>query len=421
MPQETDLKNLPLQEAMLPGSSVKVVESEEGKPKILEVCLIKSGWSMNGYFYPDSVVEQIAEAIKERNKLYLDHQDYWESSPSRSAKDWAATATESWYKEGKAFAQVEMTSNPATHWLYDEAVKDPKSVGASIDAIVRAKPYEPPEDEKLDSDEMMNRRYVVEELKFLNSVDFVTYASAGGEVEKVLASFRGQNGTSALTEALTKVLEQFTQKNAPPVVTTSSKESEEIEETEEEEDKPKNQNTNRKESTMADPTKKEEPTLTIKSLESDHPELYTQLVEKVTKSAKEEFEAASTTAETINTLESEVKSLKDEKKTLEEERDQLKTKVDTFEAKEAAVAKRDKVNGFIKEAELADEFVSEVFVKDLMKLEKDEDIQERIQDRKNLVEGQTETIEGNGPRKTKESETATEQPDDDALVKGIKG
>lgn len=418
MPQETDLKNLPLQEAMLPGSSVKVIESEEGKPKILEVVLIKSGWSKNGYFYPDEVVEQIAEAIKERNKLYLDHQNYWENSPSRSAKDWAATATESWYKGGKAYATVEMTSNPATHWIYDEAVKDPKSVGASIDAIVKAKPYEPPEEEKLDSDEHMNRRYVVEELKFLNSVDFVTYASAGGEVEKVLASFRGNNGTSALTEALTKVLEQFAKTNAQPAVPDST---EVTKEAEEEEDKPKNTNTNRKESNMADPTKKEEPTLTIKSLESDHPELYTQLVEKVRKSAKEEFEAASETAETINTLESTVDTLKGEKKALEEERDALKTKVDTYEAKEAAAAKRTKVSDFIKEAELADEFVSEVFIKDLMKLEKDEEIKERIQDRKHLVEGVADPIEGNGNRATKESESASEEVSDDDLVKGIKG
>lgn len=403
--QKIDLNRFPITEQMPPGVGVKVLETEEGQPKRLEVTLIEAGWSLNGFFYPDKVVEDISKAIIERNKLYLDHNDGFFSSPSRSFRDWAATAYDSRFKEGRAIADVEMTSNPETQWIYEEAIKSPESIGASIDAFVKVKEYDPEEEgENLTSEEKMNRRFVVEELVFLNSVDFVVYAGAKGKVNKVLASLGVQNIADfqhrfiETIDTLNVQLEQLNQQNNNP---------------------------NRKEPDMPEENKDtpgQKPTLTLESLKSDYPELVSAIETAAKNSAEKELEAASKAEEEIQGLKDTIKAKEAEIDALTKEKDNLTSKVDDFEAKEAATEKRKKVDQLIKESELSDEFVTETFINDLMKFEKEEDMKTRIEERVNLVQSATTGVTGNGERPIKEtSGSEVEEPDDDALVASIKG
>ena len=103
----------------------------------------------------------------------------------------------------------------------------------------------------------------------------------------------------------------------------------------------------------------------------------------------------------------------------------LTSKVDDYEVKEKAEAKRAAVNQAITNSKLDPDFVSEVFIEDLMKLDDEEQIQARIKDRLELVESATGEVSGNGTRVSEDSVDDEEQGDipvfdTDALVKSMK-
>ena len=55
--------------------SVQILKEKEGKKRIA-VKLIEEGWSKNGYYYSPQVAESIADHIKTRPQMYMDHSFY---------------------------------------------------------------------------------------------------------------------------------------------------------------------------------------------------------------------------------------------------------------------------------------------------------------------------------------------------------
>jgi len=391
------------------GVGVKVLEADKASNvKKLEVKLIQQGWSKNGFYYSKEVAESVADLIKQRRKMYMDH-DMW-SGPSRSWKDVTAMVTDAYAQDGASYAIVEMVGNPNTEWLYDIAKRYEGEVGASIDARVKVREANPEKDPGITSENAMRRKYVVEEIVFLNSTDFVTYASAGGEVTDILASMNEQNTKKYTPEKIVASLEELTQK------------VEKLNQTENKE----NQNMDLTKAKLLSEHKD-----LVESLRSDFKaelakdtEFMNSVKESVRKELEQEYVEQTESEKKINDLKDQVKTLESENKTLEEERDTLKVKVDEYQTKEAMAAKRDTIDKLIKEAELPEEAISDIFKQDLMKLKEEEDIKSRIKDRKALIGAQEAQIKGNGRRKegdTKDhQESETVVVNDDDLVSSIK-
>jgi hypothetical protein len=366
--------------------SVRAIEdSKDGKQK-LAVKLIEEGWSKNGYYYSKEVAESVADHIKDRPQMYMDHS--MGIMMGRSFKDLVAIATESYKKDGSAYAVVEMVDNPSTAWLYDLAQKFPGQVGASIDA--RAKVKEAEESQEGDSSKE-NQKYVVEEIVFLNSVDFVTYPSAGGGVVEVMASQIADEATRKLSHLMEEFKNEVANLKIP------------------------------KEDTQMEEKTKVTDKMTKEAFLEDYPEIAEELRQdyKVDSDAKTETDAS------VKELEDKVEGLE---KKLEEAADanaELTSKVDDYEVKERAKAKKAAVNQAITDSKLDPDFVSEVFIEDLMKLDDEEQIQARIKDRLELVESATGEVSGNGTRVSEDSVDDKEQGDTlvfdtDALVKSMK-
>jgi len=359
--------------------SVKVRETKDPNKKEMVVKLIETGLSKNGFYYSKDVAESVADLIQERPQMYMDHSMNFFGGGARSFNDLVAVATESYKKDGAAYAIVEVVDNPATSWLYELAKDHEGLVGASIDARAKIREAEKKDgllwgEEDFDPETSTKQKFVVEELAFLNSVDFVTYPSAGGKVVELMAS--------QITDEAAKKLSQLMEGFKNEMSNLITKETEE--------------------SHMAN----SEVTLTKESFKVDYPDLFEQIREEVVADVEfsSEFDAK------ISTLE---KSKEDLEKKLEETssaNDELRIKLDEFEIKEKIEAKSKKVKGLIEEHELADNFISEVFIEDLMKLEDEEAIVSRIKDRKSLVETQAGEVTGNGQRQAKESTEVEEDP-----------
>jgi len=384
-------------------------EKKDKKVKRMEVKLIAEGWSKNGYYYSKEVAESVASLINSqgRRKMYIDHQDMFFSSPSRKLKEFAAVIVEAYARDGASYAIVESTGNPMTDWIFDFAERHPKEVGASIDARAKVKEVDEPEDEE---EKRTKDRWIVQELTFLNSVDFVSYASAGGEVVTALAQ-----------EAL-QIMESYIEQNKELISSYSNKielgglteqNTKEGQEPKTKSSKSKPE-TNNKESAM------ETNKVTLESLKTEHPDILNSLREEITKEIQAGFNAEKETKD----LKQKVSDLEGQVKTLESEKDALQTKVDEYQVKETITQRRSRIAELIKEQELPEEAVTETFKKDLEKFEKEEDIIERIKDRKVLIASASGEVTGNGQRQTQESEEngggTSSELTDDAIVQGIK-
>jgi len=380
---------------MIPQDYVEIKESltvhameEEGGKKRLSVKLINEGWSKNGYYYSKDVAESIADHIKERPQMYMDH-DTFGSMMGRSFKDLVAVAVDSYKDKGAAFAVVEMVDNPQTGWLFDLAKQFPGQVGASIDARAKVKEYEQdPEEGEAKTDE--RQKYVVEEIVFLNSVDFVTYPAAGGGVVEVMASQIADEATRKFSSVMEEFRNQVANLKSPTEDTS-----------------------------MEEKTKVTE--MTKDALLAEYPEI----AETIRKEIKADFEAKAEEESSIHEWEAKVEDLEKMLEEATKANDSLKTELDEYRVKEVAKAKRKKVEDAITNSNLDPAFVSEVFIEDLMKLNDEKEIQDRLNDRLELVESATGEVSGNGVRTTEGSVEVEEQAeahvfDVEELVKSIK-
>ena len=174
----------------LDSISLQEAKFSEGKDgtKLLEVTIVREGWSKNGNYWTKESLPSVVDSLLRRPKLFADHEEDAEKRRTgRRVREWAANAVSAKVIEGeegqpdRVDAVIEMTDNPGTLWIYKEAQKDASRVQLSVDGSCRVK-----------NDvvrEGKTGREVLE-MKRMASTDFVTYASAGGEVRRVAASER---------------------------------------------------------------------------------------------------------------------------------------------------------------------------------------------------------------------------------------
>ena len=395
---------LPTSDRVKETLEVRAIESKKDGKKTMAVKLIREGWSKNGYHYSKEVAESVADHIMKRPQMYMDHSQGMMAG--RSFKDLVAVAKDSYKKDGAAYAVVEMVDNPATSWLYELAKRFPGQVGASIDARAKIKPYEAKEGEE---EAKANQKYVVEEIVFLNSVDFVTYPSAGGGVVEILASQVMDDATAKLNQ----LMESYGNEVAKLVNNKQTAEDSKMSE---------------------DNNKTVE--FTKESFSAQYPTLFEEIRLEAQKEVENSIADAEAQATKVAEEEAKVKELEAKLEEASKEANELRTKVDEFELKEQVAAKRNEVQKAIEDSGLDSKHVSEVFVADLMKVEGEEEVAARIADRKQLVESVSGDVTGNGNRvsedeaneevepeaeEVKEEEApATPSFDLDSLVKSMK-
>lgn len=170
-----------------------VVSLQEGsidkENRTADIVALAEGWSANGAFYDKSTAESMASLLSSRKKIFCNHTD--EKKFGRDVLVWAATVQESIGKDGKAFAKIRFTDNPASAWLFEEAKQNPEEVQFSIDAIARVHEGKAPDGKE---------GIIVDKFIRLNSLDIVDYAAAGGVVQRTYAS-KGESELSIIKEA----------------------------------------------------------------------------------------------------------------------------------------------------------------------------------------------------------------------------
>jgi hypothetical protein len=141
--------------------------------------VIKPGWSKNNRYYPADMLKKSAP-IFEGAKMFVNHATEKEATarPEGNLHDWVANVTKVWPEADgtlRATAKVIDPQFKAKLALLGESKMLP-TMGVSIRAIGTAKPGEA-EGRKGD---------VVESLTKAASIDFVTFAGAGGQVENLI-------------------------------------------------------------------------------------------------------------------------------------------------------------------------------------------------------------------------------------------
>ena len=144
----------------------------------LSITVIKPGWSKNNRYYPAEVLKNSAN-IFEGAKMFVDHATETENKqrPEGSVKDWVGTITT---VKAEADGTLKATAN-----IHDESFKtnltnlkkagNLSQMGVSIRAIGHPR-----------LGEAEGRKGpIVESLTYCKSVDFVTFAGAGGQVESM--------------------------------------------------------------------------------------------------------------------------------------------------------------------------------------------------------------------------------------------
>lgn len=166
--------------AFEPGVSKKVellCESFGDKGEIT-FTVIKPGWSKNNRYYSPTLLKSSAN-IFEGAKMFADHATDKESSarPEGSVNNWVANITKVWSESDgtvRATAKVIDPQFKAKLGLLGES-NLLNTMGVSIRAMGEAK----------DGEAEGRKGKIIESLKAARSVDFVTFAGAGGQVENL--------------------------------------------------------------------------------------------------------------------------------------------------------------------------------------------------------------------------------------------
>jgi hypothetical protein len=151
-----------------------------------------------GRYYPADVLKRDYN-IFEGAKMFTDHQTDAESRvrPEGSLKDWVGSIKKVWAESDGTIRANAAIIDPPFKAKLEELAKNNmlKDMGVSIRAIGEARK------EKVEG---VETNYVESLLK-ARSVDFVTYAGAGGQVEALMTESDGENDVDLMSEAQLRV------------------------------------------------------------------------------------------------------------------------------------------------------------------------------------------------------------------------
>lgn len=158
---------------------VELLSESFGDKGEITFTVIKPGWSKNNRYYPASLLKTSAN-IFEGAKMFMNHATDKDvaARPEGDLRDWVANVTKVWPESDgtlKATAKVIDPQFKAKLALLGES-QMLNTMGVSIRAMGASKPGEAEG----------RKGSVVESLLAARSVDFVTFAGAGGAVESLI-------------------------------------------------------------------------------------------------------------------------------------------------------------------------------------------------------------------------------------------
>jgi len=160
-----------LRENRCGGISMAGFEESERGGLVNEITVIEKGWSLNGHFYGDKAIDQIAEAANDMVVGYLNHGETF----SRDPREWAIT-TESGRREADAVrSKIHIFAHPDGDFIkeriaYAKQHKADHLFGVSIDAFAQV----------IEGEADGREGQLVENIIRLNSVDIVMEPAAKG-------------------------------------------------------------------------------------------------------------------------------------------------------------------------------------------------------------------------------------------------
>lgn len=433
-----------------------LVEAEiDEKNRNVLIKVIEQGWSKNGNYYDNKIVESFTGHLLEKKKMYANHLRIQNQADyiGRDIHDWAAQISESYYKDGATYAKIHVFESE--EWLFERIRKCPEEIGVSIDARAMIREG---------TIEGKTGRIVQEIIKF-NSADFVLNAAAKGKVLRLVAGMpddlkdvddpniiyeaiksmgefvnseykkfsrltdgfysylwylMGQLDRSNVSEddmkkALNKGFNDFKKEMLnldfakvymyEAIQEHGKDKIDEILKELSESNDNKNVNNNIKKN-----IEEGETVMDMNQLKKDSPELVKQLKDEFVKEMEKDGE--------LVTVKEENKQLKDSAKTVETDMAKLKTENDEFKVAEKVVEKGKLVDKKLEESKIGKDYITDEFRATLMGLTETEDIDKNIKDRKDLIAKASGDGKIKGVGETKEKGTK-EVKDPDAKDEGI--
>jgi hypothetical protein len=404
----------------------EAVVDEQSRNVLIKV--IEKGWSNNGNYYDEKIVESFVGHLLEKKKMYTNHLlrqnqgDYI----GRDMRDWSAQISEAYTENGATYAKIHVFESD--EWLLERIRKCPEEVGVSIDA--RAMIQEGTADGK-------SGRLVKEIIKF-NSADFVLNPAAKGRAMRLVAGvpdnldvedpmvvfealksmdeyvnseykkfyrltsgftnylwhLMGEMDRSNVSEddmkkALNKGFNDFkkemmnldfakvyvyeaVQEHGKDAVSNIIKEisdNDEFISGDKKGVKESNKELNNNE--------EGEIVMDINQLKKDHPDLVTVLEAEFTKKLEKDGE--------LTTVKEENKQLKEDAKTVDVEMVKLRKENDDYKVKEQVAEKKGMVEKKLSESKISKEYITDKFRETLMGLKEAKDVDAHIKEREELI------------------------------------
>jgi len=435
------------EEVEAPFSAVTEAGIDTDNHMLSGVCIFGTKKSKNNRIYTNKAVESLA-SLTEGAKCYVDHPTHDELKQrdgTRSIKDWIGVFESSRRQGDKVFANLRCRE-AYFDLLKDVALLQPKGVGMSINARV-----------KVFADEKGMES--VEDIDFLKSADLVSSAACTSSIwEGLQEKVEEENNKPEQRERLVIVPEAvernvellFVQEGIIQDKLNNDKIRSEINDIAYTANRlienivydEKLSITDKKKKVIAvfddlskevkkrvsgikeskDYYEEEDEEMDLNKLKTEHQDLVEAIIaeyketEEVKSMKADLSEAQDQLKAKDETIETQTKQIEELKK----ENTDLKTRMDEIELQEKVSEKKDLMNRLIKEAQLKDEYVSDIFMANLMALEEykndeeeavtvEEQAKAMITDRKQLAESGSGKVKGSGDEFTEGNEDEKEK------------
>jgi hypothetical protein len=142
----------------------------------VQVTVLKAGWSHNGIYYPQVVLEQISNFLNTTaKKVYMDHNKDGVKA-NRKVSEWVATVESAKVVGNEVKALITVHEEGPDAWVYNRMKKVPSEFGPSIVGLAEVA--------KGTAEGISGR--IAKSIRYIRSFDIVTDPAAGGTIDGVV-------------------------------------------------------------------------------------------------------------------------------------------------------------------------------------------------------------------------------------------
>jgi len=401
------------------------------------IVALEKGWSTNGNYYSKEVAESLSKHMLKRRKIYLNHVGEAEKKLGRDLRDWVATVETAHGSEGQTIAKIAFTETDVGTFIFKEALKRPEEIQFSIDAYCTAH-----------TGEVEGREgNIIGKFVFLESLDCVDYAAAGGKLIQAYASKRMRE-LNIITEVSNRIRKRINRdveieklrgilkafENMLYSLSWMFEDEEEESDVKETFDSVVDAFVEKLKTevdlsvfTESNKPKKEGELImeiTLEMLKKEHPEILEAFKSELSIESKIDSkdseidslkESVKTTEASVSSLETEVTSLKGSVKTKETEMASVSEELNKYKLAELIAKKKDMVSRLVKESKLGEfDNLPEYTQNDLLSKEKEEDVKSAISALESFISNASGIISGAGEGREGEESEHKALSDEDA-------